>query len=147
MLNEGGGGQIKAGRYLANTVQASEKVYQSYRLEVTNPGGHSSLPVKDNAIYHLAEGLARLAQHDFPVILNEVTRAYFEQMAAIETGQTASDMRALIEQNPPDPAAVDRLAEVSLIACTASSCTCFSIRTCWAATIESCLNLAASICS
>ena len=66
---------MRKGKYLTNEVQASEKVYQDFHLEVTNPGGHSSLPVKDNAIYHLAGGLARLAAFDFPVQLNEVTRA------------------------------------------------------------------------
>src|SRR4051812_48463635 len=60
-INEGGGGNMRKGKYLTNEVQASEKVFQDFRLEVTNPGGHSSLPVKDNAIYHLSEGLARLA--------------------------------------------------------------------------------------
>ena len=110
VLNEGGGGQIRDGSYLANTVQASEKVYQSYRLEVTNPGGHSSLPVPDNAIYHLAQGLTRLADFEFPVGLNDVTREYFTEMSELERGQTASDMRALVEQNPPDPAAVERLS-------------------------------------
>jgi len=63
-LNEGGGGDLKKGRRLANNVQAAEKVYLSFRLEVKNPGGHSSLPTKDNAIYHLAGGLARLAQYE-----------------------------------------------------------------------------------
>src|SRR5436189_5768825 len=76
-INEGGGGNMRKGKYLTNEVQASEKVYQDFRLEVTNSGGHSSLPVKDNAIYHLAQGLARLAALEFPVQLNEITRGYF----------------------------------------------------------------------
>src|SRR3989475_6137417 len=75
-LNEGGSGQMKNGKYLINEVQASEKVYQDFRLETKNPGGHSSRPVKDNAIYHLSAGLARLAAFDFPVNMNEVTRGY-----------------------------------------------------------------------
>ena len=107
-LNEGGGGQIVGGRYLLNEVQASEKVYQSYRLEVTNPGGHSSLPEKDNAIYRLAQGLARLADFDFPVRLNPITRAFFERTAAIEQGQTAAAMRA-VATNPPDPGSMRQL--------------------------------------
>ena len=65
-LNEGGGGSIRDGNYISNNVQASEKVYQSFSLEVTNPGGHSSLPVKDNAIYHLADALAGIRNYDFP---------------------------------------------------------------------------------
>ncbi len=111
-LNEGGGGQIVGGRYILNEVQASEKVYQSYQLEVTNPGGHSSLPLRDNAIYHLAKGLARLADFDFPVRLNPITHAFFERTADIEQGQTAADMKA-VTKNPPDVAAVARLAESS----------------------------------
>src|SRR5205823_10149457 len=65
-INEGGYGNMRNGKYLTNEVQTSEKVIQDFRLEVANPGGHSSLPVKDNAIYHLSAGLARLATFDFP---------------------------------------------------------------------------------
>src|SRR5207248_9294277 len=108
-LNEGGGGSIKDGKYLANRVQASEKVYQDFTLEVKNPGGHSSLPVKDNAIYHLAGGLARLAAHDFPFRLSDTTRAYFEQMSRIETRQTAADMKAIL-RDPSDPEALAPLS-------------------------------------
>ena len=60
-VNEGGGGTMRKGKYLTNEVQASEKIYQDFKLEATNSGGHSSLPVKDNAIYHLSGALARLA--------------------------------------------------------------------------------------
>jgi acetylornithine deacetylase/succinyl-diaminopimelate desuccinylase-like protein len=109
-INEGAGGQLKNGRRLLNGVQASEKVYQSFRLEVTNRGGHSSQPRKDNAIYQLANALTRIASHEFPLDLNEVTRAYFERMAKIESGQLAADMKA-VARRPPDPAAVGRLAE------------------------------------
>jgi acetylornithine deacetylase/succinyl-diaminopimelate desuccinylase-like protein len=108
-LNEGGRGQIKDGRYLANGVQASEKVYESFRLETTNPGGHSSLPPKDNAIYRLAAGLGRLAAFDFPVQLSEVTRAYFERMASISPGPLADDMKAVLRA-PPDAEALARLS-------------------------------------
>jgi len=108
-LNEGGGGQIVNGRYVLNEVQASEKVYLSFQLEVTNPGGHSSLPTKDNAIYHLARGLSRLATFDFPVRLSPVTRTFFERAAEIEEGQLAADMKA-VTASQPDPAAVARLA-------------------------------------
>ena len=108
-LNEGGRGQIKDGRYLANGVQASEKVYESFRLEVTNPGGHSSLPRKDNAIYRLAAGLGRLAAFDFPVQLSEVTRAYLGRMASIAPGPEADDMKAVL-RTPPDAEALARLS-------------------------------------
>lgn len=108
-LNEGGGGQLKDGRHVVNEVQASEKVFQSFRLEVKNPGGHSSLPTRDNAIYHLSEGLSRLARYEFPVKLNEVTRAFFDRMARIETGQNAADMKA-VTRTPSDADAVQRLS-------------------------------------
>ncbi len=107
---DGGGGELKGGKRLLNELQTSEKVYLSFSLEVQNRGGHSSLPEKDNAIYHLAEGLARLAKFDFPVKLNETTRSYFKKMAAIETGQEAKDMAA-VSGTPPDPQALARLAE------------------------------------
>jgi hypothetical protein len=100
-INEGGRGYLKGGVPLLNAVQASEKVYQSFRLEAKNKGGHSSLPVKENAIYQLAAALDRLAKFDFPVNLNEVTRAYFERMAKIEKGQTAADMKAVAQARPP----------------------------------------------
>lgn len=109
-INEGAGGQLKEGRRLLNGVQASEKVYQSFRLEVKNPGGHSSLPRKDNAIYRLAAALTRLAAYEFPVALNEVTRAYFERMSQIESGQLAADFKA-VSGATPDPEAVRRLSE------------------------------------
>jgi len=112
-FNEGGGGLIKKGKYLLNEVQASEKVYLSFNLEVRNRGGHSSLPTKDNAIYRLAEGLNRLARYEFPAHLDEITRAYFARSAALETGQTAADMKA-VTLTPPDAAAVARLSQVPL---------------------------------
>src|SRR5262245_41043277 len=109
-INEGGGGNMRKGKYLTNEVQAGEKVFQNFRLESTNPGGHSSLPTKDNAIYHLAGGLSRLATFDFPVQLNEVTRAYFLKSAEVEADpKTASDMRA-VAKTPPDLAAAARLS-------------------------------------
>ena len=109
-LNEGGAGLLdKSGKHLRMSVQAGEKVFQTYQLEVTNPGGHSSLPVKDNAITHLAGGLARLGAYDFPFKLSATTRAYFERMSAIETGQTAADMKAILRE-PPDAEAIARLS-------------------------------------
>jgi acetylornithine deacetylase/succinyl-diaminopimelate desuccinylase-like protein len=109
-LNEGGGGFLKNGKPFVQNVQAAEKVYYDFTFEVRNKGGHSSRPVKDNAIYHLANALGRVEKYDFPVKLNPVTRAYFERLAQVETGQTASDMRA-IAKNPNDAAAAKRLSE------------------------------------
>jgi acetylornithine deacetylase/succinyl-diaminopimelate desuccinylase-like protein len=104
-LNEGGGGAMKDGQRISNGVQASEKVYQSFTLEVTKPGGHSSLPVKDNAIYHLADALVRIRNHDFPVSLNEVTQVFFERSAELADGELAAAMRGVM-QSPPDPSAI-----------------------------------------
>ena len=109
-INEGGGGTMRKGKYLTNEIQASEKVYQDFRLEVTNAGGHSSLPVKDNAIYHLSSALARLAAFEFPVQLNEVTRTYFERSAKVESDpKVAADMRAVAAPTT-DLAAAARLS-------------------------------------
>ena len=109
-LNEGSAGLLdKDGRYVRMGIQAGEKVFITYVLETTNPGGHSSLPLKNNAIYHLAGGLARLAAFDFPFKLSDTTRAYFERMSAIETGQVAADMKAIL-RDPPDAEAIARLS-------------------------------------
>jgi len=108
-LNEGGGGTIRDGVHIANGVQASEKVYQSFTLEAVNPGGHSSLPVKDNAIYRLADALIRIRAYDFPVALNEVTQVFFERSAELEEGDLAAAMRGILKY-PPDPAAVAYLS-------------------------------------
>jgi acetylornithine deacetylase/succinyl-diaminopimelate desuccinylase-like protein len=109
VLNEGGGGRMRAGKYLLNGVQAAEKTYMDYELVVTNKGGHSSLPVKENAIYRLANGLTRVERLEFPTQLNAVTRSYFERAAQVETPEVAKDMRA-VAKHPPDAAAVARLA-------------------------------------
>lgn len=78
---------------------------------MTNPGGHSARPSRDNAIYHLADGLSRLGKFDFPFKLNEVTRAYFERTATVESGQLAADMKAILH-NPPDPQALARIGNL-----------------------------------
>lgn len=110
-LNEGSGGLLDAaGKPVRMGIQAGEKVFQTYSLEVTNPGGHSSVPRKDNAITHMAAGLARLGAHDWPFKLSGTTRAYFERMAGIEGGQTGADMRAIL-RDPPDAAALTRLSQ------------------------------------
>ena len=108
---DGGGGSLKDGKPQAFTVQTAEKIFLNLQLDVRNKGGHSSLPVKDNAIYRLAAGLTRVGAYDFPVRLNETTKAFFDRAAAAETGQTAADMRALAATN--DPAAAARLSATS----------------------------------
>jgi acetylornithine deacetylase/succinyl-diaminopimelate desuccinylase-like protein len=109
-LNEGGSVGLKDGKPIRNGVQTSEKVSVFYRLEALNKGGHSSVPSPDNAIYHLAEGLAKLAKFRFPLNLNATTRLYFERAAKLETPQTAADIGAVLGANP-DPAALARLSE------------------------------------
>ncbi len=111
VLNHDGVGvtTVKA-RPLFFSVDATEKLYADYQLTATNPGGHSSLPVPDNAIYHLVDGLARLERYEFPIELNNVTRAYYQRMSTVETGQRAQDMKAILK-TPPDPAAAARLSQ------------------------------------
>jgi acetylornithine deacetylase/succinyl-diaminopimelate desuccinylase-like protein len=109
---DGGGGEMQKGVKIANELQTSEKVYLSFRLDVTNAGGHSSLPGRDNAIYHLAGGLTRLANYDFPVRLNETTRAFFDRMGGVASGEVARDMKA-VAATPPDPGTIARLAAAS----------------------------------
>jgi acetylornithine deacetylase/succinyl-diaminopimelate desuccinylase-like protein len=105
---DGGGVYTRAGKPAMMSVDATEKLYADYQLEVKNPGGHSSLPVPDNAIYHLTDGLSRLEHYQFPFELSEITRAYFREMATIEPGPVAADMKA-VAKNSPDPAAIARL--------------------------------------
>ena len=108
-LNEGGGVGLKRGKPIRNSIQTSEKISQSYRLEVTNKGGHSSVPSTDNAIYHLAEGLTRLSKFAFPVNLNTTTRQSFARTAELETPETAANIRSALSANP-DPTALARLS-------------------------------------
>jgi acetylornithine deacetylase/succinyl-diaminopimelate desuccinylase-like protein len=91
-LNEGGWGDMVNGKHVANNVQVSEKYVATFRLEVKNKGGHSSLPVAENAIYRLAEALVRLSKYKFPTRTNEVTRAYLEQMAKTQPAADAALM-------------------------------------------------------
>jgi acetylornithine deacetylase/succinyl-diaminopimelate desuccinylase-like protein len=94
-------------------VDASEKLYADYQLLVTGPGGHSSEPVPGSPIYTLTRALDRLAAYEFPFELNAVTRAYYTRMAQIESGQRASDMRAILH-DPPDARAIARLSQDAL---------------------------------
>jgi len=107
---DAGGGELKDDKYVAFSVQTAEKVYLSFQLEVKNQGGHSSLPVPNNAIYRLSDGLARLSKHTFPVRLNETTKAYFEGKAKSQPAAIAADMVKLARTN--DAAAAARLSAV-----------------------------------
>jgi acetylornithine deacetylase/succinyl-diaminopimelate desuccinylase-like protein len=109
-LNEGAAGELDAdGRRVLLELQAGEKASQNYRLEVTNRGGHSSRPVKDNAIYHLAGALTRISEYEFPTQFSDGNRAYFTGMAKIQAAkgqnEVADAMRALVA-NPGDAGAI-----------------------------------------
>jgi len=105
---DAGGVTTVKGKPLNVDVEANEKLYADFELEANNPGGHSSLPTPDNAIYHIADALSRLEHSPFPVELNPITRTYFERRAALESGQTAADMKAIL-RTPPDSEAIARL--------------------------------------
>src|SRR5579871_2388970 len=101
-INEGGHGALRDGRPFRLNVQHAEKVYQTYVLEVTDPGGHSASGRRDNAIYRLADALRRLGQFDFPPALNPVTRNFFTQTLAAEKGPTADAIKALLAGSTDD---------------------------------------------
>jgi acetylornithine deacetylase/succinyl-diaminopimelate desuccinylase-like protein len=103
--------QRKGGKRILRPVQVSEKSNFYLTLEVKNPGGHSSQPTKNNAIYRLADGLVRMQAYDFPVLFSDVTKSYFATMSSLETGQLAEDMKAAT-QNNPDTAVINRLAKL-----------------------------------
>jgi acetylornithine deacetylase/succinyl-diaminopimelate desuccinylase-like protein len=103
---------LQKGKRTLLGMQTSEKNYVDFQLEVKSSGGHSSRPVKDNAIYHLSTGLDRLGKFDFPVELNDTTRAFFERTAGLhmDDPRTAADFRA-VAKTPSDPAAAARLSQ------------------------------------
>jgi acetylornithine deacetylase/succinyl-diaminopimelate desuccinylase-like protein len=103
-VNEGGGGSMRNGKPFSNSIQAAEKVSVHFTITATNKGGHSSVPRPDNAIYELAHALEKLEHFQFPIQLNEISRAYLTQTAALDTGKLASAMRAIVS-NPNDASA------------------------------------------
>jgi acetylornithine deacetylase/succinyl-diaminopimelate desuccinylase-like protein len=114
-LNEGPGGEMDAaGHRVALDVEIGQKAVQNFRLEVTNPGGHSSVPVKDNAIYRLASALKKIEAYSFPSQLSDATRAYFAGMAKIQAARgeatATEDLNAML-RNPDDPEAIARVSD------------------------------------
>ncbi len=105
---DGGDFEALGTRRVSGAIQAAEKGYADFTLEVTDAGGHSSLPRPGNAIYRLSAGLLRIADFTFPVHLNEVTRSFFARRAPLESGERAADMREAGGENP-SAAAVGRL--------------------------------------
>ncbi len=113
-LNEGAWGELDAsGHRVSHDVEAGEKTYQDYRLEVTNPGGHSSRPVKDNAIYHLATALTKIGAYEFPVQFNDVNRAYFTGMAKIQAAKGATAVADAMNAFLRDPSDARAIAVVT----------------------------------
>ncbi len=106
---DSGGVELDHGRAVVADVEATEKVYADYQITALNPGGHSSRPRPDNAIYELITALNKLAAYTFPFELNEVTRTYFQNLAGQEKGQTAEDIHAILA-TPPDMNAAARLS-------------------------------------
>ena len=114
VINEGGGGVIEDGKFTIHAIESAQKIYQSFTLEVTNPGGHSSRPEKKNAIYQLARGLLKIDDYQFPIELNETTRAYFKATAQTRTEPEASLMRGLL-QTPPASNSIAHFETISSV--------------------------------
>jgi acetylornithine deacetylase/succinyl-diaminopimelate desuccinylase-like protein len=113
-INEGAFGELDAqGHKVALEIQAGEKTSQNFRLEVTNPGGHSSRPVKDNAIYHLAAALMRIQGYDFPAQFTDGNRAYFVGMAKIQAAEGNTEVAAAMRALVADPNDAEAIALVS----------------------------------
>ena len=112
-LNEGAGGELDAnGKPVALQIQAGEKIYQDFELVADDAGGHSSRPTHTNPIVRLSNGLAKIGAYDFPIQLNETTRAYFKAEIELQPPQIGADMRAVLA-SPPDAAANLRLWAVN----------------------------------
>lgn len=125
VINEGGGGTLRDGKPLFNTIQVAQKITTNYTLNVTNRGGHSSVPRDDNAITSLADALSKVGRHHFPVQVSDVTRAFFTATSALEPPAMGQAMRALVA-NPADAdaaavvAADDRYSSMLRTTCVAT---------------------------
>ncbi|NLR69539.1 M20/M25/M40 family metallo-hydrolase [Novosphingobium sp. ERN07] len=119
-LNEGGGGRTngtpisKGGKLEVQTLQVGEKAYQDFTLTATNPGGHSSQPVRANAIYDLSEALLKIREFEFPVEFNDTTRAFFTKAGAARGGEVGKAMQAIVA-NPADSAALAVLRQDKML--------------------------------
>ncbi len=104
-LNEGGGGRTDGkGKLVVANMHVGEKAFENFTLEASNPGGHSSAPVRENAIYELGDALAKIRDYRFPIVFNATTRAYFAKAGAARGDETGRAMIALAT-NPGDKAA------------------------------------------
>ncbi len=127
--SDGGGGAMDPdGKPLLYVVQASEKTYATFELTVTNPGGHSSTPRTDNAIYELATALKHIEAYRFPVMVNDVTRAYLRAMSKVQSGEVGKAMAALAD-DPTDEHAADVLwREPEEVGITRTTCVATMLR-------------------
>jgi acetylornithine deacetylase/succinyl-diaminopimelate desuccinylase-like protein len=113
-INEGAAGELdKNGKRVVMTVQAGEKVAQNFQLEVTNPGGHSSRPMKDNAIYRLASALKKVEAYQFPIMLADGSRGYLSGMAKIQAAEGHKDVADAMLAIVKDPKNAKAVALVS----------------------------------
>jgi acetylornithine deacetylase/succinyl-diaminopimelate desuccinylase-like protein len=119
-LNEGGGGRTngtpiaKGGKLEVQTLQVGEKAYQDFTLTATNPGGHSSQPVRQNAIYDLSQALLKIRDFEFPVEFNDTTRAFFTKVGTARGGEAGKAMLAIVA-NPTDSAALAVLQQDKML--------------------------------
>ena len=113
-INEGGYGQLLNGEPLANTIQVAEKIFATFRVTARNPGGHSSLPRPDNAIYDLAEALLKIRDYQFPIELTNTMRMSYQRQAEINSGQRAADLRALLENPVPEDSLARLTSEAAI---------------------------------
>ena len=113
-LNEGGFGLMQDGVRIANAIQTAEKIFLGFTVSAKNPGGHSSIPRSDNAIYELSEALLKIRDYEFPVVSNDVMRLGFERLAEISPGQLGADLKAILSP-VPDPQALQRLGNIPYI--------------------------------
>ena len=118
VMNEGGGGRLKPdGTPELLALQVGEKHYQDFEVTATNPGGHSSRPVPENAIYDLAAALKAIEAHKFPVRLNDTTRAFFTAVAPTQPAPVAAAMTAIVK-DPTDAAAAALLSRDATVNAT-----------------------------
>jgi len=128
VLNHDGGGVFEEnGKFLGVTVDATEKLYADYELSSLNPGGHSSMPTADNAIYHLADALSRLEHYSFPFELNAVTRVELAGLAKAYPAEKAALVKAVLN-DPPDQAAIAKLSADDPILNSTMRTTCVATR-------------------
>lgn len=110
VISEGGGGVLIGGEQFSNEFQVTEKRYQTFLLEAKSPGGHSSMPTDDNAIFHASAALQRIREYRFPLHLSRVTTLMFSRYSTITTGALSEAMKGVL-QSPPSEKAINYLSK------------------------------------